>query len=130
MVLFGGTVFFHRFNTWLNDDTYCDTVNEALSGNLRQLNGFLYISDGVKWHRNFQFQQWLIDIILNYVNGQVIVLISTLSNWSEILSNRKPKSKRELENAIDEALNDLSLNVVQACIKKTWKVYEQFVSSY
>ncbi len=66
----------------------------------------------------------------NYGNGQVIVLISTLSNWFGILSNRKPKSQRELENAIDEALNDLSLNIVQACIKKTQKVYEQFLSSY
>ncbi len=46
----------------------------------------------------------VIDIILNYVNGQVIVLISTLSNWSGILSNRKPKSQNELENTIDEAL--------------------------
>ncbi len=32
--------------------------------------------------------------------------------------NKNPKSQRELENAIDEALNDLSLNVIQACIKK------------
>jgi hypothetical protein len=51
------------------------------------------------------------------MNGQVIVRISTLSNWSGILSNRKPKaripkSQCELENAIDEALNDLSLNVI------------------
>jgi hypothetical protein len=49
---------FRRFNTWLNGDTYYDTVNEALSGNLRQSNGFLYISDGVKWHRSSQFQHW------------------------------------------------------------------------
>ncbi|CAF5131493.1 unnamed protein product, partial [Rotaria sp. Silwood1] len=33
------------------------TVNEALSENLRQLNGFVYISDEVKWHRSPRFQQ-------------------------------------------------------------------------
>ena len=49
---------FHQFDNWLNSDTYCDTFNEALSGNLRKLNGFLYISDGVKWHRSAQFKQW------------------------------------------------------------------------
>ncbi|CAF4022951.1 unnamed protein product [Rotaria sordida] len=41
---------FHRFDNWLNSDTYCDTVNEALSEHLHKFNGFLYISDGVKWH--------------------------------------------------------------------------------
>ncbi|CAF4219231.1 unnamed protein product [Rotaria sordida] len=49
---------FRRFDNWLNSDTYCDTVNEALSGNLRKLNGFLFISDGVKWHRSAQFKRW------------------------------------------------------------------------
>ncbi|CAF4452259.1 unnamed protein product [Rotaria sp. Silwood2] len=48
---------FRRFDNWLNSDTYCDTVNEALSGNLRKLNGFLFISDGVKWHRSAQFKR-------------------------------------------------------------------------
>jgi hypothetical protein len=37
----------------------------------------------------------------------------------QIIKNKNPKSQRELENAVDEALNDLSLNVIQACIKKT-----------
>ncbi|CAF1563824.1 unnamed protein product [Rotaria sp. Silwood1] len=49
---------FYRFDNWLNSDTYCDTVNEALSANLRQLNGYLYISDGVRWHRSAQFKHW------------------------------------------------------------------------
>jgi hypothetical protein len=40
----------------------------------------------------------VIDIILNYVNGQVIVLISTLSNWFGVLSNRKPKSRIQNHN--------------------------------
>jgi hypothetical protein len=39
-------------------------------------------------------------------------------------------SQRELKNAVDEALNGLSLNVIQACIKNTQKVYQHFVSSY
>jgi hypothetical protein len=38
--------------------TYCETVNEILSGNLRELNGFLYVSDGIRWHRSAQFKQW------------------------------------------------------------------------
>ena len=35
------------------------------------------------------------------------------------VKNKSPKSQHELENAVDDALNDLSLNVIQACIKKT-----------
>ncbi len=71
------------------------------------------------------------NIILNYVNGLVIVTILMLLNWSETLSNKNSKSQRELEkNAVDEALNGLSLNVLQVCIKKTHKLYQQFVSSY
>ncbi|CAF4088563.1 unnamed protein product [Rotaria sordida] len=31
---------FRRFNNWLNTDSYCEIVNEALSGNLSKLNGF------------------------------------------------------------------------------------------
>jgi hypothetical protein len=54
--------------------------------------------------------------------------------WFGTLSNRKfkknPKSQRELENTIDEVLNGLSLSVIQACIKKTQNLYQQFVSSY
>ena len=46
------------------------------------------------------------------------------------IKNKNPKSQRELENAVDEALNGLSLNVIQACIKKTQKIYQHFVSSY
>ena len=49
---------FRRFNNRSNGDTYYNTVNEVLSGHLRELNGFTYISDGVKWHRRSQFQQW------------------------------------------------------------------------
>ncbi len=126
---------FRRFNTWLNGDKYCDTVNEAFSGNLRQLNGFLYFSDGVKWHRSPQPQHWcdrhntkLCEWPGYSPDFNAIELV-----WNIIkqkIKNNNPKSQRELENAIDEALNDLSLNVVQACIKKTQKVYEQFVSSY
>ena len=70
------------------------------------------------------------NIILIYVNGQVIVPILMLLNWSETLSNKKPKSQRELENVIGEALSGFSLNVIQAYIKKTQKVYQQFVFSY
>ncbi|CAF4929330.1 unnamed protein product, partial [Rotaria socialis] len=51
----------------------------------------------------------VINIILNYGNGQ-----------------KNPKSQDELENAVVEALNDLSLNVIQACIKKTQRIYQQF----
>jgi hypothetical protein len=67
------------------------------------------------------------NIILIYVNGQVIVPILMLLNWSGTLSNKKSKSQCELENAVGEALNSLSLNVIQACTKKTQKVYQQFV---
>ena len=37
---------------------YCEAVNQALSGNLRELNGYLYISDGINWHRSAQFKDW------------------------------------------------------------------------
>ena len=49
---------FRRFNDWLNSETYCETVNQALSGDLRELNGYLYISDGINWHRSAQFKEW------------------------------------------------------------------------
>ncbi len=46
------------------------------------------------------------------------------------VNNKNSKLQHELENAFDEALNGLSLNVIQSCIKKTHKIYQQFVSSY
>ena len=49
---------FRRFDTWLKSDTYVDIVNEVLSANIRKLNGFSFISDGVKWHRSAQFKRW------------------------------------------------------------------------
>ena len=48
---------FRRFNGWLNSGRYCETVNEVLCENLRELSGFLYISDGIRCHRSVQFQQ-------------------------------------------------------------------------
>jgi transposase len=44
--------------------------------------------------------------------------------------NKNPKSQDELENAVDEGFDGLSLNVIQACIKNTQKIYQQFASSY
>ena len=38
--------------------------------------------------------------------------------WYIVNEWKKGSTQRELESAIDEALHDLSLNVVQACIKK------------
>ncbi len=104
--LFEKKIFFQVF---LHTPVYCETVNEALSGYLRKLNGFLYVSDGFKWHRSVQFQQWYDEYNIE------------LCEW--------PGYSPEF-NAVDEALNSLSLNVIQACIRKTQKVYEQFVSSY
>lgn len=49
---------FRRFDQWLKSDTYCATVNAALSEDIDSLNGFIYISDGVKWHRSTLFQRW------------------------------------------------------------------------
>jgi hypothetical protein len=48
---------FRRFNSWLNSDAYYETVNQALAGNFRKLNGFLYVCDGLKSHRSAQFKQ-------------------------------------------------------------------------
>ena len=45
------------------------------------------------------------------------------------IKNKNPKPQRELENAVDEACNELSLNIVQKCIKKTPIVYQHIVSS-
>jgi hypothetical protein len=120
---------FRRFNTWLNGDTYRNTVNEALSGHLRQLNGFSYISDGVKWHISPQFQQWCDrhNIKLCEWPGYSPDFNAVELVWNIIKQKTKiknPKSQHELENAIDEALNDISLNVVQACMN-TWLRYLQ-----
>ena len=126
---------FRRFNSWLNSDTYCETVNEVLSGNLRELSGFLYVSDGVKWHRSAQFRQWCDQCNIELCEWpcycpdfNAIELV-----WNIIkqkAKSKKPKSQNELEIAIDQALDSLSLSVVQSCIKKTQKIYQQFVSSY
>jgi transposase len=126
---------FRRFNGWLNSDTYCETVNEILSGNLRELNGFLYISDRIRWHRSAQFQQWCDEYNIELCEWpgyspdfNAIELV-----WNIIkqkVKSKNPKSQNELENAIDEALYSLSINVIQSCIKKTQKIYQQFVSSY
>ncbi len=43
---------------------------------------------------------------------------------------KNPKSQGELEGAVYEAIDGLSLNVIQACIGKTQKIYQQSVSSY
>ncbi len=48
----------------------------------------------------------------------------------ERVKSKHPKSQNELENAVDEVLQNLSLNVVQSCIKKTQEIYQQFVSLY
>ncbi|CAF3958476.1 unnamed protein product [Rotaria sordida] len=126
---------FYRFDNWLNSDTYCDTVNEALSANLRQLNGHLYISDGVRWHRSAQFKHWCDQYNIELCDwpGYSPDFNAVELIWNTIkqkIKTKNPKSQRELENAIDEVVNGLSLNVIQACIKKTQKVYQQLVSSY
>ena len=126
---------FRRFNSWLNSDTYCETVNEVLSGNLRELSGFLYVSDGVKWHRSAQFRQWCdqCNIELCEWPGYSPDFNAIELVWNIIkqkAKSKKPKSQNELEIAIDQALDSLSLSVVQSCIKKTQKIYQQFVSSY
>ncbi|CAF1625327.1 unnamed protein product, partial [Adineta ricciae] len=46
------------------------------------------------------------------------------------VKKKNPKSQNEWENTVDQAIYSLSLNVVQSCIKKTQKIYQQFVSSY
>ncbi len=126
---------FRRFDNWLNSDTYCDTVNEASSENLRKLNGFLFISDGVKWHRGAQFKRWSdkYNIELCEWPGYSPDFNAVGLIWNIIkqkVKTKNLKSQRELENAIDEALDRLSLNFIQACIKKTQKIYQHFVSSY
>ncbi|CAF1515077.1 unnamed protein product [Rotaria sp. Silwood1] len=126
---------FRRFDNWLNSDTYCDTVNEALSENLRKLNGFLFISDGVKCHRSTQFKRWCDEYNIELCEwpGYSPDFNAIKLVWNIIkqkIKTKNPKSQRELENAIDEALDGLSLIAIQACIKKTQKIYQHFVSSY
>ncbi|CAF4119795.1 unnamed protein product [Rotaria sp. Silwood2] len=43
---------FRRFDHWLNSDMFCAIVNGALSEDIEELNGFVNVSDGVKWHRS------------------------------------------------------------------------------
>ena len=126
---------FRRFHGWLNSETYCEVVNQALSGSLRELNGYSYISDGISWHRSAQFEKWCgkYNIELCTWPGYSPDLNAIELVWNIIkqkVKTKNPKSQRELENAIDETLNDLSLGVVQACIQKIQNVYQQFVSSY
>lgn len=40
---------------------------------------------------------------------------------------KNQKSQGELEDAINEAIDGLSLNVIQAYIKQTQKIYQQFI---
>ena len=108
----------------MNSDTYCDIVNEALSGDLRKLNGFLYVSDGVKWHRSAQFKRWCDQYNIELCEWpgyspdfNAVELVWNIINLE--IKTRNPKSQGELENAVDEVLNNLSLNIIQACIKKT-----------
>lgn len=126
---------FYRFNGWLNSDTYCETVDVLLSENLPKLNGYLYVSDGVKWHRSAQFKQLCdqYNIELCEWPGYSPDFNAIELVWNIIkhkVKNKDPKSPHELENAVDEALDELSLSAIQSCIKKTQKIYQQFVSSY
>ncbi|CAF0993582.1 unnamed protein product [Rotaria sp. Silwood1] len=126
---------FRRFNGWLNSDTYCETVNQALSKNLWELNGYLYVSDGISWHRSAQFNEWCdrYNIELCEWPGYSPDFNAVELVWNIIkqkVKTKNPKSQRELENAIDGVLNNLSLSVIQSCIRKTQNVYGQFVSSY
>ena len=52
--------------------------------------------------------------------------------WNTIkqkIEKKNSKSQRELEGTVDEAWNELSLNIVQECINKTQIVYQHIVSS-
>jgi hypothetical protein len=126
---------FRRFDHWLKSDTYCATVDEALSEDRKALNGFIYVSDGVKWHRSTQFRRWceqhdieLCDWPSCSADFNAIELV-----WNIIkqeVKTKNPKSQSELENAVDEACSNLSLNVVRSCIKKTQTIYSHVVSSH
>ena len=75
------------------------------------------------------------NIKLNYVNGQVIVLL--LCEWpgyspafnaiklvwniiKQKVKSKMPKTQNELENAVDQALYSLPLTAVQSCIINTY----------
>ena len=93
------------------------------------------MSDGINWHRSAQFKEWCdkYNIELCGQPGYSPDFNAIELVWNIIkqkVKTKNPKSQCELENAIDEALNDLSLSVIQACIQKTQNVYQQFVSSY
>ncbi len=93
------------------------------------------VSDGFKWHRSAQFKQWChqhnIELCQWPGYSPDFNAFEVIWNITEQkVKNKNPKSQDELENVADEALDDLLLYVIQACIKKTQKVYQQFVSSY
>ncbi|CAF4981966.1 unnamed protein product [Rotaria sp. Silwood1] len=110
-------------------------MNEALSADIEALGGFVYVSDGVKWHRSAQFRQWCKqhDIKLCNWPGYSADFNAIELVWNVIkqeIKNKNPKSQRELEDATDEVCSNLSLNVVQSCIKKIRTVYSHVVSTY
>jgi transposase len=126
---------FRRFNHWLNGDTYCATVGEALSEDIEALNGFTYVSDGISWHRSTQFRRWCEenDIELCDWPGYSADFNAIELVWNIIkqeVKAKNPKSQRELENAADEACSNLSLNVIRSCIEKTQTIYSDVVFSY
>ena len=126
---------FRRFHHWLKSDTYCATVNEALSEDIKTLNGLIYVSDGVKWHRSTQFRRWCEhhDIELCDWPGYSADFNAIELVWNipkQEVKTKNPKSQSELENAVDEACNNLSLTIVRSCIKKTKTIYSHIVSSY
>ncbi|CAF0963006.1 unnamed protein product [Didymodactylos carnosus] len=112
---------------------YVDIVNEVSSANIRKLNSFSFISDGVRWHRSAQSKRWCEHYSIELCEWpgyspdcNAIELV-----WNIIKQktyNKNAKSQRELENAVDEACNELSLNIVQKCNKKTQTVYQHIVS--
>ncbi len=107
-------------------------MNEALSEDIEALNGFVYVSDGVKSYRNAQFRRWC-DIELCNWPGYSTDFNAIELVWNIIkqeIKNKNPNSQRELQNAVDEVCSNLSLNVVPSCIKKTQTVYSHVISSY
>ena len=120
-----------RFDHWLKSDT----VNEALSANIRELNGFFYVSDGVKWYRSAQFRRWCEQHHIELFkwpgyNPDFNAIELVWNIIKQKIKSKKSKPQRKLENAVDEVCSNLSLNVVQSCIKKTQTVYSRVVSSY
>ena len=68
---------FRRSDHWLKSDTYCVTVDEALSEDTVALNGSNYISDGLKRHRVLNLDD---GVMSNYAIGQITVQILTPLN--------------------------------------------------